>query len=212
MKAVKRTFAIQKAQAEDEERLAEVSALAFEHDPLTGWLNEGGSDLLAMERQMFHAEYRITRRFGLIYTDADRMGVAIWKPPGARSTMGDRILQGWTMLGTIRLSRRTLAKIRLFVDIEKARPKEAHYYLNLLAVHPELQGKGLGSALMQPILDICDQEGIPAYLETGTETNVAFYTRKGFVVRQEIITRDGASRVWTMWRDSNIHNTQEKSA
>jgi GNAT superfamily N-acetyltransferase len=63
-----------------------------------------------------------------------------------------------------------------------------------------MQGKGLGSALMQPILELCEREGIPAYLETETESNVGFYSRKGFTVRQEIYTSDGKSKVWTMLR------------
>jgi GNAT superfamily N-acetyltransferase len=107
------------------------------------------------------------------------------------------------MLGTMRLSMRSLAKIRFLMDIEKAHYKLPHYYLSLLAVAPEMQGKGLGTALMQPILQVCDREGIPAYLETETESNVRYYTGKGFRVLQEIATSDGLSRVWTMLREPN---------
>lgn len=193
-------YSIQKATADDVPALAEVSALAFEHDPITEWLVETGDDPLQMERQMFVAEYRITKRFDLIYTDADRKGVSIWKPPGARSTIGDRIQQVWTMLGTIKLSRRAFAKIKLFIQIENAHPCEHHYYLSLLAVHPDMQGKGLGTALMQPVLEICDRDHVPAYLETETESNVDFYSKRGFKVIKEITTSDGRSKVWTMWR------------
>ena len=199
-------YMIQKALPEDVPTLAEVSARAFEHDPLTAWLVETGRDAMRMERQMFHAEYRMTKRYDLIFTDSNRQGVAIWKPPGARASFGDRIQQIWTMLGTINVSRRACAKVKLFKDIEKARPREPHYYLSLLAVTPEMQGKGLGSALMQPILDHCNQMGIPAYLETETESNVRFYEKKGFEVRQEIVTSDGESKVWTMWREADDIN------
>ena len=33
---------------------------------------------------------------------------------------------------------------------------------------PELQGRGIGSALMQPVLERCDRDGMPAYLEATT--------------------------------------------
>jgi ribosomal protein S18 acetylase RimI-like enzyme len=200
-------FTIRKATDEDADQLTEVSARAFEHDPLTDWLVEDQSNVLQAERQMFLAEWRISKRYDLIFTDSDRQGVAVWKPPGAKVTIGDRIRQVWSMIGSIKLSRRTLAKIRLFLDVEKAHPKEPHYYLSLLAVVPEMQGKGLGSALMQPILDLCNREGIPAYLETETESNVSFYSRKGFNVRQEILTSDGKSKVWTMFREPKMSNT-----
>ena len=202
-------FNIRKATAEDVDQLAEVSARAFEHDPLTDWLVEDQSNALQAERQMFLAEWRISKRYDLIFTDSDRQGVAVWKPPGASVTIGNRIRQVWSMIGSIKLSRRTLSKIRLFIDVERARPMEPHYYLSLLAVAPEMQGKGLGSALMQPILELCDRERIPAYLETETESNVGFYSRKGFIVRQEIITSDGKSKVWTMLRSPNQIKSME---
>jgi len=201
-------FTIRKATDDDVEQLAEVSARAFERDPLTEWLVEDPSNTLQVERQMFLAEWRISKQYDLIFTDSDRQGVAVWKPPGASVTIGNRIRQVWSLVGSIKLSRRTLAKIRLFVDVEKAHPKEPHYYLSLLAVTPDMQGKGLGSALMQPILELCDREGIHAYLETETESNVGFYSRKGFTVRQEIITSDGKSKVWTMWREPKMSDTQ----
>jgi hypothetical protein len=55
---------------------------------------------------------------------------------------------------------------------------------------------------MQPILDLCDREGIPAYLETETESNVRFYSKRGFKVLREITTCDGLSKVWTLWREA----------
>jgi ribosomal protein S18 acetylase RimI-like enzyme len=201
-------FTIRKALSDDMEQLAEVCARAFEHDPLTDWLVEDQSNALQAERQMFLAEWQISKRYDLIFTDSDRQGVAVCRPPGANVTIGDRILQVWSMIGSIKLSKRMLAKIRLLLDVEKARPSELHYYLSLLAVAPEMQGKGLGSALMQPILDLSVREGKPAYLETETESNVGFYSKKGFSVRQEIITSDGKSKVWTMWREPKMSDTQ----
>lgn len=194
-------YQIRKVLPEDVPVLAEVAARAFEDDPLTDWLRENDKDPLAMERQMFMSEYRMSKRFDLIFTDSMRQGVAVWKPPGVKATFSDRIIQAWMMIGTMKLSLRTLAKIRFLLDIEKVHYKSPHYYLSLLAVAPEMQGKGLGTALMQPVLEICDRDGIPAYLETETESNVRYYSGKGFRVLQEIVTSDGLSRVWTMLRE-----------
>ena len=54
--------------------------------------------------------------------------------------------------------------------------------------------------LMQPVLETCDRNEIPAYLESSKERNVAFYSRHGFKVTQEITLPKGPP-IWLMWRD-----------
>jgi len=57
-----------------------------------------------------------------------------------------------------------------------------HWYLFALGTKPELQGTGMGSALIDIGAAKADAAGIPCYLETGTESNVAFYTKRGFEI------------------------------
>jgi predicted acetyltransferase len=45
---------------------------------------------------------------------------------------------------------------------------------------PEGQGKGLASALMNPMLEKCSRESIPVILETANPANVEIYRKKGF--------------------------------
>ena len=59
---------------------------------------------------------------------------------------------------------------------------------------------GGGSALLEPMLRRCDSEAVGAYLETGTERNVRFYSRHGFRVTDEVPLPDGPP-MWLMWRD-----------
>jgi len=60
---------------------------------------------------------------------------------------------------------------------EKHHPEEPHWHLAFLAVHPDHQGAGLGSALMQ---HTHDRIGVPAYLEATNEDNVRLYERHGY--------------------------------
>jgi ribosomal protein S18 acetylase RimI-like enzyme len=57
-----------------------------------------------------------------------------------------------------------------------------HWYLMAIGTRPEVQGTGLGSALVELGTAQADKAGIPCYLETGTESNVAFYRKRGFEV------------------------------
>ena len=59
----------------------------------------------------------------------------------------------------------------------------------------------MGSASMRPVLEHCDTEGVPAYLESSKERNVPFYRRHGFEVVREVSLPDSGPKIWTMWRE-----------
>ena len=77
-------------------------------------------------------------------------------------------------------------------------PAEPHLHLGPIGVSPDLQGQGVGTALMNYYIDRLETEAIAGYLETNKPENVEFYRKFGFVVRQEedVI---GTSN-WYMWR------------
>ena len=99
------------------------------------------------------------------------------------------------------LGRRAGAALRLVQLVESRHPRTAHYYLGGLGTDPPWQGKGLGSAVLRPVLESCDREGMPAYLESSKESNIPFYRRHGFEVTDEVSVPDGPVRLWLMWRE-----------
>ena len=78
-------------------------------------------------------------------------------------------------------------------------PDEPHVHLGPIAVAPELQGHGVGSALMERCVEYLEQNQIAGYLETDKAVNVRFYEKFGFKVRleEELI----GTPVWYMWRE-----------
>jgi GNAT superfamily N-acetyltransferase len=69
-----------------------------------------------------------------------------------------------------------------------------------LGVAPAQQGRGLGRALLQPMLARADAEQVRCYLETFTERNVQFYTKLGFRVLVHDSIPGGGPPFWTMVR------------
>jgi len=89
----------------------------------------------------------------------------------------------------------------LFERFDAAHPHaEPHYYLSLLATHPDHRGAGHGMRLLAENLERIDQEGLPAYLESTNPANNDRYGRVGFEVVGSFEGFVPGSVITTMWR------------
>jgi GNAT superfamily N-acetyltransferase len=103
-------------------------------------------------------------------------GAALWLPPGSQPDEG-------ALTALIEHAIRRDIQSTMFAllhTMAEHRPREPHWYLPVIGVDPMQQGRGLGRALMAPVLERCDAQGLPAYLESSNPRNVAFYERLGF--------------------------------
>ena len=88
--------------------------------------------------------------------------------------------------------------LRLMSVWAKHDPQQRHWHLGPIGVHPELQGRGVGKALLGSFLKTVDEQRCPAYLETDVDRNVVLYEKLDFrVVAQEEI--NGVNNRF-MWR------------
>ncbi len=90
----------------------------------------------------------------------------------------------------------------LLIDhyIARAHVKEPHHYLFILGIDPDMQGRGLGKALLGALAAQADARGLPSYLETDKETSVRLYASAGYEVLTEGVVPGVAFRMWTMRR------------
>lgn len=89
---------------------------------------------------------------------------------------------------------------RVVAAMQAVHPVEPHWYLGVLSTVPERQSQGLGARALTPVLAICDNEGLPAYLESSNARNLPFYWRQGFVQTGEIQV-PGGPVLFPMWRE-----------
>jgi GNAT superfamily N-acetyltransferase len=84
---------------------------------------------------------------------------------------------------------------------EKYHPTEPHWTLAFLAVHPDHQNKGLGSALMRRTHDELDRAGVPQYLEGTNQDNIRLYRKHGYtdMTPFDMLLPDGTP-FFRMWR------------
>jgi GNAT superfamily N-acetyltransferase len=192
---------IRTARDSEVERLSRALALAFYDDPVFDWffpLRPGRFDRIVRFFEGISLE-QSTMPFGHVYTTDGVAGGALWLPPGEAHSSTAETLRMLPEL--LRVTGRDIIRaLRGLSLMEANHPHEDHWYLWFVGVAPEWRGAGLGSALMRPILDRADDEGMPAYLEATSHLNRRLYERHGFEVTGEIKLPKGPS-MWPMWRE-----------
>jgi len=69
--------------------------------------------------------------------------------------------------------------------LARSRPDLAHWYLAVLGVDPEYQGRGLGGRLLEALFKLVGGGPTPLYLESDRPESVRFYRGRGFEKRAE---------------------------
>jgi ribosomal protein S18 acetylase RimI-like enzyme len=193
---------VRKATKADEGPLTAVMARAFDDDPIANWFAAQDKRRKARIWNFMQVSLmKLTLPYDEVYTTPKHEGGALWTPPG-KWKMGflQQLMLTPAMVRTTSW-RRLPGILQGLGAIEKDHPHAPHYYLMALGTEPELQGRGIGTQLMQPVLEKCDREGVPAYLESSKERNVPLYERNGFKVTKEMTVPYNGPKIWLMWRD-----------
>ena len=193
---------------------AQMLARAFHADPLMRYAIPDPDERARLLPSLYERMIRFGMLEGEVYgaADADEVdatamavdGVAIWLPPNAKWTREHIEASGMHEFATL-IGNDAYQRYRDVVSREwQARLREVPgpgWYLFILGVEPSVQRRGLGGALMRPILERADTEQLVCYLETENERNVAFYLKQGFelVVNGEEAGTSGV-RFWTFSR------------
>lgn len=170
-------------------RVGPMLARAFAADPTTDWLFDPGA-----RRQRRLARWYTLNAAQLLdagegWVTDDLASAALWLPMGGapvhhRPHLGRQL--GLNLRVALGLGRRLPRALRVQLRVHSLHPRGPAWYLAVLGTEPSRQGSGLGSAVLQPVLRRCDQEGVAATLDTVTDEDVRFYEKRGFRVVAEV--------------------------
>jgi GNAT superfamily N-acetyltransferase len=199
-RATQESGTVRKARPDEVGKLAAVLAHAFYDDPQMQWvLTDENRRRELLERGFGLYIRKLWLEQDETYTTASVAGVCVWEKPGQWKV---GILDQLRLLPSMaRIYGRLLPRVLgALAKLESNHPSEPHYYLPFVGVDPEWQGRGLGAALMRPVLDRCDDEKVPAYLEASSPRNLALYERHGFQATEQFTIGQGSPPIWRMWR------------
>ncbi|MER6152141.1 GNAT family N-acetyltransferase [Streptomyces hirsutus] len=195
--------AIRAAGDGDRELLVRLLDEAFQDDPVSGWVFPGTEYRRTTHHRLMGAFTDIVLAEGRIDVTEDGSACALWMSMpaddhGAGNPADDE----------------GPAQVRRAVDPENERVEtigrltagvhptgRTHEYLWMIGVLPGRQGEGLGTALIGSVLDRCDREGLPAYLEASSVRSRLLYERLGFAQACEPLQLPDGPRMWPMWRE-----------
>lgn len=192
---------VRRAAPADVAPLARAMASAFYEDPVASWLFlDDARRLRQLERGFALFIRRLYLPAGECLTTDDVAGGALWLPPG-RWQAGP-LAQLRVFAGLAPISGRGLPRFLRYSRLMESRHRrEEHFYLPFMGVKPGCQGRGIGSALLRPVLERCDSTGVPAYLEASSPRNRDLYSRHGFEVFEKVELASGGPAHWLMWRE-----------
>ena len=183
------------ATAGDLEGVAATLAAAFLDDPVMAWCypqpRRRGAILPALFRRLAEAYLP----HGGIQTAPGHEAAAIWIP------MPAEVDDGSLATDLERISGEDAGRLFALLEILEAHHPghAAHRYLMAIGTRPASQGTGIGSRMLAAVLDACDADGTPAYLEATTPRNRRLYERHGFAVT-DLLTLPGGPEIACMWR------------
>ena len=172
------------ADATEKSSIIQTVTLGFSADPVARWIWPNAETYMDVMPRFAVAFGGAAFDQSSAYKTDCGHAAAMWLPPGTESD-GEAIEA---------IFEETVAPERMeeigsfFAQMDDFHPQEACWYLPLIAADPSHTGRGLGAALMKHALQKCDEQGLPAYLESSNPRNISLYERHGFEVMGKIET------------------------
>lgn len=185
---------------------AESLARAFQEDPLQSYVFPDAAERAARSPAHFAPLLRYGMLFGeVLTTEGKPLGASVWLPPETWEVTPERAAAtGLDELPDVLGEEAAERFFSVLGAIDPYHHKDvppAHWYVMVVGVEPEAHGRGLGRALLEPVMDRADAAGLPCYLETSQPNNVSFYEYLGFKKVTEVIDPQSGLRLWTFRRD-----------
>ena len=144
------------------------------------------------------------QQYGALVTSEEaNQGAAIWSLPidTQAGQLKTQAKKDFLLSHMGKNSLTTYLAIADFMDQQSANVvNDDDWYLSILGINPNLQGRGLGQALLTPTLELADQQGKACYLETYTPRNMSFYARLGFIAKHQAYEPTCQHHYWIMVR------------
>lgn len=173
---------------------------AFADDPYLRWIEPDDARWYAFGSAWMTFIADLVFERGHTYVDDDHDVAVAWVPPDVALIGPDDVARGRSIMAEHAGETRADEAVETIMAARAHALDGAHWTLQYIGVTDRRRGTGLGAAAVEPMLRMCDLEGLPCGLVSTNPRNVSFYQRLGFTVDAEVPTPDGAATMRPMHR------------
>lgn len=166
----------------DRQLVIQILSEAFDTNKSVNYVvKQDGNRRTRIERLMDYS-FNVCNSYGEVWVSDDQQACAlILHPDKKRTSLSTLIWDIKLALFVIGITR-VNAVLKRENFIKSNHPLVPISYLWFIGVNPQLQGKGIGSSFINEVINQCEKEKRPIYLETSMERNLPFYKKFGFEI------------------------------
>lgn len=189
---------IRAAERRDWRQIGAITAEAFSEDPVNLWIFGNTAPMAAVFGTLARSVY-LPR--GVCHVSADD-GATMWCHSSANRELSFFGLLGLVAAISSKGTKGAATRGRNAAEtMAREHPKAPHLYVFTIGARKAARGKGLGKALMAPVLEAADRKGLPCYLENSNPENTGFYRSRGFEQIKMFEPGPGGPPLEAMWRE-----------
>lgn len=176
---------MRQAKYEDKNLIIDILTQSFESNQSVNYIIPQDKKRIKRIRALMDYSFEVCYLFGEVLISDDKKACALIVYPDKKKTSLKSILLDVKLIIQcvgLKNIKKTLSREAL---IQKIQSKERMTYLWFIGVNLAAQNKGIGSRLLQEIIQLSIQNNRPIYLETSTVKNLPWYSKFGFQVYSE---------------------------
>ncbi len=175
-----------KAAYNDKKLVVDILTVSFETNKSVNYIVKQDKKRVKRIRSLMNYSFEVCYSFGEVFLSDDNKACALVLYPDRKKTTFKSILEDIKLLfNSIGLSNIGKAMKRE-AAIKKIQPNVPMYYLWFIGVDPNSQGTGIGTQLMNEVIEDSKVKSRPIYLETSTQRNLPWYKKFGFDVYSDL--------------------------
>ncbi len=177
---------MKKAEYKDKSLVIDILTKSFDTNQSVNYIVKQDKHRRKRVSALMDYSFEVCYLFGDVFLSDDKKACAlVTYPDKKKTTLKSILLDVKLILSCVGLKniKKTIARESA---INKIQPKEPKYYLWFIGVDPEYQSEGIGSVLLNEIVEDSEHKKRTIYLETSTLKNLPWYEKFGFDIYHEL--------------------------